>query len=152
MLHFNTSWGENNTSFFHSWCTLAGTIYYIYFCHLLTSNFMHSSSILYIFRLHWPILFPFSIKLCHKINTTHDVTLSGTFAISISSKLKLFKTEEYIFSEKKYETLKQMKMEIFWSETLFLEFKSYGKNPLYSILSNASPIATVEFEEQCYIT
>lgn len=93
MLHFNTSWEKKNTSFFHHWFTLAWTIYYIYFCHLLTSNFLHSSSILYIFRFHWPILFPFSIKLCYKINTTQDVTLSGTFAISISSKLKYLKQE-----------------------------------------------------------
>lgn len=141
MLHFNTSWEKKNTFFFHPWFTLAWTIYYLYFCHLLTSNFLHSSSILYIFRFHWPILVLFSIKLCYKINTTQDVTLSGTFAISISSKLKLFKTEEYISSEKKYETLKQMKMEIFWSEKLFLEFKLHGKNSLYSIFSNASPIA-----------
>lgn len=126
---------EKNTSFL-SFLIYSGMNHLLYI--FLSSHFQLQAFIfLCICWLHWPILFSFSIKLCYKINTTQDVTLSGTFAISISSKLKLFKTEEYISSEKKYETLKQMKIEIFWSEKLFLEFKSYGKNPPYSILMPA---------------
>lgn len=52
----------------------AWAINYI-FCHLPTSNVLHPSFILYIFRLHCPILFPFPIKLCYKINTTQNVVL-----------------------------------------------------------------------------
>ena len=116
------------------------------FCHLLTSKILHPSSILYSFRLHCSILFLFSINLCYKINTTHNVTLSGALVISISSKLKLFKTEEYISREKKYETLKQMKKEIFWVWEIILELKSYGKKTLF-YSSNASSTVTVGFEK-----
>lgn len=91
------------------------------------------------------MVFPFLINLGYKINTTHGVTLP-VFAISVSSKLELFKTEECISSEKKCETLKQIKRKI-WPERLFWNFKSYGRKNPYSIFPKASPTVTERFEE-----
>lgn len=68
--------------------------------------------------------------------------------MSVSNKLKLFKTKEYISSEKKCETLKQMKREIFWSERLFQMFKSNQKGNTQSPQDLRNSVSRQEIQEE----
>lgn len=149
MFHFNIIWKKEHSLFIS--LSHSGMSHPLYFLSLSLFQLHAPSFILLVFRLPCPKTVPFSIKFCYKINTTQDVVLPSWGHSSVSSKLKLFKTKEYTFREKKCDSLKQKQREIFWSERLFQILSHIKKAAPLSQqdLRNSALVQEIHEEDPC---